>query len=343
MNCQELLSEQVNLLKAVNPTAKVFVYRNSVKALPWFTDVRVKLDDPAYAGWFLKFNSSSPYHVPNCTTSGNSTKCSNFYHDQEQTPSTSAGWECLGGVCDCGDNPCGEYLFDFRNDSLAAYLTGEYILGPTALGNPNISGFFFDDQWYDKPTYSGMCSASPYGGPTEIDSNCIQDMGLSQQDVTDITTGWQATMNSMYQVLQDHGGFAYQWFNGGGYGPTTPTTPAACLSYYREACSPSSPFQTAPLMYPFTKNANGAAVPLPNFAVDLASFLLVRGPYAWLGYNWEGCNVEYEFPEPLTFDYGVPTGVCQETVPGQSGIFIREWTKANITINCNTFDFDIVM
>jgi len=23
---------------------------------------------------------------------------------------------------------------------------------------------------------------------------------------------------------------------------------------------------------------------------DLASFLLVRGPYAWLGYGWQGCT-----------------------------------------------------
>jgi hypothetical protein len=23
---------------------------------------------------------------------------------------------------------------------------------------------------------------------------------------------------------------------------------------------------------------------------DLASFLVVRGPYAWLGYGWQGCT-----------------------------------------------------
>jgi hypothetical protein len=53
--------------------------------------------------------------------------------------------------------------------------------------------------------------------------------------------------------------------------------------------------------------------------------------------------VDYEFPAPLTFDYGVPLEICSETVPGQSGIFTRQWSKANITVNCNTFDFDVAM
>jgi hypothetical protein len=141
MNCQELLVEQAAAVKAVNPNTHVWVYRNSAKALPWFTDVRTKLDDPNYAGWFIKFGPG-PYHVPNCTTSGNTTKCSIFYHDQDQTPRAGDGWECLDGVCDCGNNPCGEYMFDFRNDTLVDYLVNEYVLGPDGLGNPNITGFY---------------------------------------------------------------------------------------------------------------------------------------------------------------------------------------------------------
>ena len=36
---------------------KVWVYRNLVKALPWYSLVREKLNDTAYAGFFLKFNA----------------------------------------------------------------------------------------------------------------------------------------------------------------------------------------------------------------------------------------------------------------------------------------------
>lgn len=54
--------------KAACPQAKTWVYRNFVKALPWYTSVREKLTNPAYAGFFLKFNpsNSTPYAVPPC-------------------------------------------------------------------------------------------------------------------------------------------------------------------------------------------------------------------------------------------------------------------------------------
>jgi hypothetical protein len=158
MNCQETLVEQAAAIKAVNPDTRVWVYRtllrcrgafcsklpsntnppcagNVAKALPWFTDVRLKLDDPRYAGWFVPFGPG-PWHVPNCTTTQGGTKCSQFYHD-------NFPWGCsTSSICDCGNNPCGEYLFDFRNVTLLDYLIDEYILGPDALGNPNITGFY---------------------------------------------------------------------------------------------------------------------------------------------------------------------------------------------------------
>eukprot|EP01045_Picozoa_sp_COSAG04_P043196 COSAG04_NODE_14040_length_583_cov_0.845041_1_plen_47_part_10 len=45
MNCDDMLVEQAARNKASNPTAKVFVYRNIVKALPWYTEVRRLLQD----------------------------------------------------------------------------------------------------------------------------------------------------------------------------------------------------------------------------------------------------------------------------------------------------------
>lgn len=59
-------------LAFVSQLAQVFVYRNVVKALNWFSSVRVLLDDPAYAGFFLRFAGAGenlnppvgPFHVP---------------------------------------------------------------------------------------------------------------------------------------------------------------------------------------------------------------------------------------------------------------------------------------
>lgn len=79
MDCEELLVEQAAATKgalgfcsspgpsadlaptcatAYNSQTRVFVYRNFVKALPWYTFVREKISDPAYAGWFLPFGVS---------------------------------------------------------------------------------------------------------------------------------------------------------------------------------------------------------------------------------------------------------------------------------------------
>ena len=65
MTCQSDLARQAAATKAVNPDAKVFVYRNIVKALPWFDQVREKLEDPQYWGWFLPYNESIRATNPN--------------------------------------------------------------------------------------------------------------------------------------------------------------------------------------------------------------------------------------------------------------------------------------
>ena len=56
-----------------------------------YTTVLVKLTDPAYAPWFMKFSDAvianhSLAHVPVCDNNYNPPRCSNLYHDQSQTP-----------------------------------------------------------------------------------------------------------------------------------------------------------------------------------------------------------------------------------------------------------------
>ena len=63
---------------------------SGIKALPWYTSVREKLVDPAYAAWFVPFNCSAAdplagCHVPVCDTNYDPPLCSALYHDQTQT------------------------------------------------------------------------------------------------------------------------------------------------------------------------------------------------------------------------------------------------------------------
>ena len=48
-------------------------YKNLVKALPWMTEVRLKLQDPAYWGFFLHYKNGS-----------NANASTALYHDSEQ-------------------------------------------------------------------------------------------------------------------------------------------------------------------------------------------------------------------------------------------------------------------
>lgn len=68
MDCEEAMLRQAIATKRHSPETRVFVYRNLVKALPWFSSVRRKLDDDRYSGFFLRFKPKGPYHVPPCTT-----------------------------------------------------------------------------------------------------------------------------------------------------------------------------------------------------------------------------------------------------------------------------------
>lgn len=103
------------------PSKRVFVYRNLVKALPWFGTVREKLEDPSFRDFFVRFrgalapNGSIPLaHVPACDNNFKPAKCSSLYHDQSQTPQFPKG-NLLDGTCaapcNCGKVPCGEYVW----------------------------------------------------------------------------------------------------------------------------------------------------------------------------------------------------------------------------------------
>jgi len=363
MNCEDMLLKQAQATKQYSNTNHVWVYRNLVKALPWFEEVREKILDSNYAGWFLKFKPQGPYHVSNCTTEANITKCSQFYHDKEQTPGHPHGdGDCID-VCDCGEGlPCGEYLFDHRNASLQDFLINTFILGPRyGMGTKVINGFFLDDGWSTKadpvpwwapPDYK-QCDMYETGGPTEEDYYCTVDMGLTHEEVVQIATNYSKTWEKAVNAIVDNGGFGWPLLQySGNFGRNQsedpPTRPDNCKSFLRRSCVNGSSIYTAPLLYTFTGTQAGSKQPLPlrHELEDVATFLLIRGPYAWLGFEWSGCCQGDEPPSPsggipypwskwFDLDYGEPVdSVCHETAAG-SGVFAREWTKAHVQMDCN--------
>jgi hypothetical protein len=343
MVCQGSMLQQAAQNKARTPSAKVFHYRNIVKALPWFEQVREKLLDPAYRGWFLPWRPG----LRNGTTAGGQ-----LYHDHEQTP----GWPQPGGGqpadgvchnhttppwgrgCDCGAGiPCGEYVFDHRNASLAAWLAGEYMNSSAfGLGNPLVDGFYLDDYWDEA------------AGPSEMDGAALADMGLAAAEVADITAAWRTNMAACQAAIVENGGFNWQLFEA----ERAPAQPQ-CASFLRDACRPGSKMQTRAVQLSPSVNKN--KIPQPwtfnHIGQDVATFLLARGDYSWLGYGWMGCGCGWEDDDTMDcggylrdpsweVDYGEPEGLCNETA---SGVFVREWTKATVRLDCNTFTPTITM
>lgn len=290
------------------------------------------------------------YHSPPCTAS----KCSQHYHSQDQTPSynvTGARNECTASECDCGKVPCGEYLWDHRNASLRRWLVDEHVLGPNGLGNANVTGFYFDDNWkgigfpwtdVGMPFNASNCAT----GPSEIESHCLLDMGLDASDVDAIAAGWKQTMREVTMAVVEGGGWSWPQFTELDVTPAPST--AACAARYRESCAKLEPRMTMSIMHLKSSNAPGSFV---DAKADVAQFLLMRGPYAYLGTGWVGCepdngpdgggsNQTYVRSPWFDRDYGEPLGLCAERAPN---VFAREWSKATVAHDCNSGESTIIM
>jgi hypothetical protein len=237
--------------------------------------------------------------------------------------------------------PVGEYLFDFRSvnvsvngQTFADWYVYEYHFGPTGAGSPLVGGFYVDDSWSN-------------GGPTEMDGNCVKDMGLSASDVAEITAGYTWLTAVLYDQIIARGKFIWdQTLNHDPYAPLNGDCPqpwvhkATCATELRALCTPDAPpQQNKTLLYGFSPGSCTGTNPthLTEVDTDVANFLLVRGPYAWLGNGWSGCGFgTAEFPAQLNLDYGDALGLCQESAPS-SGVFTREFTKSTVQMDCSTY------
>ena len=150
MDAEQLMVDQVNAIEAARPGTISLVYRNTVKALAWFSHVREKLADPAYAGFFLPYSPAVPApQSPACDAAFDPPRCTALFHDQMQSPQFNVSDDGQNGTCFTGCDagagvPSGEYLWDLRNASARAYVL-ENILGPTALGHPSITGLYLGE------------------------------------------------------------------------------------------------------------------------------------------------------------------------------------------------------
>ena len=215
------------------------------------------------------------------------------------------------------------------------------------------------------PTGSGWSSkATPEPGrrpgPSEVsDTRLAEHCGLTDQDVDAITSGWGATTLAALQTVLRHGGFVWQMMRPMTSNPRYELAPSAidliqphtCAAYLRRECHTGHGTRRDEPMVWYLNYDHWKPRPT-ELEVDVALFLLVRGPYAWLGTAWMGCSsgeepmgahqTAYE-PRPsplLDAEYGVPLGHCRE-MPSKSSAggmdgptFVREYTQATVAFDC---------
>jgi hypothetical protein len=332
MDDEELLMKQVDLTVAASPETTVWIYRNTVYGYPWYTSVREKLEDPDYADWFIKFKSEGPWYSSKCDNNYDPPLCSDFYHSQEQSPGYPHGdGDCASPGCDCGKVPCGFYIFNHsttttvNNETFRDWFINGYNLNAAAGASAHVSGFFWDDVW------NPQCNIHD-----QVKDTCT-DMGLTQDDLNLLTHDYLENMAALREATLSAGKFSWQmlWTGGvddsiGSTGPQPLVNANTCATDLRRLCNATGPAQTRAMMFAL----HGQPEKLTDVEQDLANFLLVRGPYGWLGHGWKGCSRQYEFPKEFNQDVGEPLGICKETAPG-SQVFTRKWTKATVQMNCS--------
>ena len=348
MTCEKTLIAQAAALKRSNPRARVLAYRNIVKALPWQATPRAALARADAASWFLGFSPAvaSP-HSPRCDPTFSPPRCSALFHDQVQTPRYPNNSKYDGTCsqpCDCGPVPCGEYLWRHTEPAVREFIVNEYALGAGGLASGVLDGFSLDDGWSNRTNVgSNACDGSPIGGPSEVDSYCMQDMGLAQADVDAITAGWAETVAAVAAAVNGKGAFLLNQFV---TVSTPPPNTSQCAAFFCGACGAAGAYLGAAILHQYSEAPGRVFDPLPAFEQDLATFLLIRGEYAYLGFNWNGCafgdvpggrnNQSWTWPPALDTDVGEPLGTCAETAPG-SAVFARTYSRAHVAFDCNAW------
>jgi hypothetical protein len=62
-----------------------------------------------------------------------------------------------------------------------------------------------------------------------------------------------------------------------------------------------------------------------------------------LGAGWAGCDCYPDFYAGFERDYGTPVKASYGESSAGSGVFVREWTKADVRFDCNTGKANITM
>ena len=130
-----------------------------------------------------------------------------------------------------------------------------------------------------------------------MDGNHLKDLGFTPADLQAQIDAFNWASSLVYAETLKRGKFIWdQFLNHDPYAPLNGDCPqpwvrkATCAADLRGLCNATSQVQTRALLYGFSPGSCTGTDPahLTDMVQDVANFLLVRGPYAYLGNGVSG-------------------------------------------------------
>jgi hypothetical protein len=322
-----LLNQQIAQVKAINPDSKAFIYRSGQCALSYVKVFRDEMMDPSKKHLWISYqsNGSGPAGdvysevSPGPFCPGN---------NGTLPPPAGGWWPSLSEKnITCGN----DWFFDFTVRAARELYTSDAVLRIT---DKRVDGFFYDD-------VSGL--GTEHGA-------LIRKTGMSPTDVATWNAARLPVYETMHTKLRNSGKFEWHMFVDADKFPVSTIgahsnpTNTTCTSWMRRTC-PRNYDNVALMMTlasPFFLHAPGArpgtVVPEPYKFYwqkqQMAAFLLIRGKHAYFGTGW-AVGLVHEWSNLYDIDFGVPVDRCTEIHPG---VFRRQWSKYNVTLDCNSGD-----
>lgn len=229
-------------------------------------------------------------------------------------------------------------MFDHRNVSFCDWFINEFIISNDTILRKGITELYLDDRvetW----------------GIAEAEGHFLQDTGLTPKEMEAFKDAFDSTMEKVYDIIIERGAFAWQmlydgpfvvpsYFPNGTVNPQGLVKPEVCAQTLRAYCQRNATAARRALAYTNNPSPDNASLQADQYA---AVFLLTRGDYAWVGYDYRGCK-DQPYPRPAEWDtdYGEPMDACVQTKTN-SMVFSRKWSKAVVEWDCNSGRGSIVM
>ena len=317
MACQESMVEQCRRVKAVDPTTRCFVYRNTELALHWLSSQRAVMD-AAHAEFFLRFQSTgNTTAAAKCAAAG---PCDKVGRGEFCCPFADIYCENQWFAGANRSSELGQFFWDFTNPALREWWLANFFPLDTgaAAAARVVDGLWSDDS---------------VGLPQEH-AQAVARMGYTAQQVQALQDATQRTWQQAMDQLVARGGYDWQMF-GNHWLSAPPPNRTDCAPRMRQLCAPAQQH------WPMLMNAGGGNT-------TLAAFLITRPPHGFIGYSVEDSRppacpgrVSADDPQPwqcwdplFDLDVGQPLGLCREESPG---VFARAWSRGTARLDCNTF------